>query len=119
MALSGITMTSSRDTAIDFLFPHFESSSAVIIKFNSFKWMYFLKPFSRELWLSLIALPFVVALVLAVMHQLLLRNRTSPIDDSDSVMKKFLLIMGHFAYFLSGALLMQGKQGLYFNIVNV
>ena len=66
MAISGITITSFRDEVIDYLYPHWEASSAVILRLQSFKWMYFMKAFTTNTWLVILLTPVLMTCVLLV-----------------------------------------------------
>ena len=66
MAISGITITSYRDEVIDYLYPNWEASSAVILRLRSFKWMYFIKAFTGNTWLAILLTPVFMAVVLLV-----------------------------------------------------
>ena len=67
MAISGVTMTSSREKVIDFLHPHWEEPSGVIVRLDSNKWKFFIDAFSGHLWLAILLLPLFVVLVLTPM----------------------------------------------------
>jgi hypothetical protein len=73
LAMSGITISSSRQTAVDFTFPHWMESSAIAIKLYPHKWQYFITPLKPLVWLILIALPLILAPVSLTLDAL--RNR--------------------------------------------
>ena len=70
MAISGITVTSARRTAVDFTSPHHIEPSGVILKLTTDEALYFVEPLSPGLLLLFVVLPLVIGLLVWVFEHL-------------------------------------------------
>ena len=61
--MCGISLSASRDRVVDYLHPHWEDSSVIVYKKHSIH-LFFVQPFSANVWYAVLALPAVVAMVI-------------------------------------------------------
>ena len=83
VAICGISLSSVRATVIEYLYPHWDDPSVMILRLSFDKSMYFIQPFTSNLWLAVGCVPAALSLIIFVFNRLSLWMRDNPIPGAD------------------------------------
>ena len=74
VAISGISMTPSREAVIDYTTAHYRDPTSLVFKISTKSGLYFVLPFTLTLWIAVLGLP-IIGYILHVISGLFTRRK--------------------------------------------